>query len=81
MGQRYIRVSDVNTFMFCRRALHLQRRGAPSSLGRVRDQGTALHREHGELVRGSGRNWGVAAVLAVIAAALLMAALLASLGS
>ena len=76
MRDIYLNASDVNTFIFCRRALHLQQHGAASSLGRERAKGTAVHREHGERVRSSGRNRTAATGLAIAAAVLVLVALM-----
>ena len=76
MKQIYLDASDVNTFVFCRRALYLQQHGVASSLGRERAKGTAVHHEHGERVRASGHNRIVATGLAIAAAVLLLALML-----
>lgn len=48
---RYIRASEVNTYLFCKRAWHLGRQGEVSSLTPQRAQGVAYHQEHGDQVR------------------------------
>ena len=73
MPDPYLSASDVNTFVFCRRALYLQQRGVASSLGEERAKGTAVHRQHGERVRALGHNRTVATGLAIAAAVLLLA--------
>jgi hypothetical protein len=47
-SERYIRASEVGTFVYCQRAWHLARQGAPSTLQAERDRGTEFHRQHGE---------------------------------
>jgi hypothetical protein len=48
---RYIRASEINTYLFCKRAWHLGQRGEVSSLGPQRAQGAAYHQQHGDQVR------------------------------
>ena len=48
---RYIRASEINTYLFCKRAWHLGQRGEVSSLGPQRAQGVAFHQQHGDQVR------------------------------
>jgi hypothetical protein len=48
---RYIRASEINTYLFCKRAWHLGQRGEVSSLGPQRAQGVAFHEQHGDRVR------------------------------
>ena len=74
MIDRYVSASEVNTFVFCRRALWLQRRGAVSLLERERALGAAAHRGYGELARTAHCDRVVAVVLAVAAVALLVVA-------
>jgi len=52
---RYIHASEINTYLFCKRAWHLSRCGETSALEQVRAEGVAFHRKHGEQVR-SARN-------------------------
>jgi hypothetical protein len=47
-SERYIRVSEIGTFVYCQRAWHLARQGAPSALESERSRGTEFHRQHGE---------------------------------
>ena len=73
---RSLSAPDVNTFVFCRRSLYLQQRRVASSLGQERAKGTAVHCEHGERVRSSGRNRTAATGLAIAAAVLVLVALM-----
>lgn len=50
----YIRASEINTYLFCKRAWHLGQRGEVSSLGPRREQGIAYHQQHGGEVRTAG---------------------------
>ena len=81
MGNRpYIRASDIGTYMFCRRAWHLARIGAPSTLVAERERGIAFHQHHGEdamraQAQGGGRNWiwlAVAIILLLLGLAVLL---------
>ncbi len=78
LPSRYIRVSEVNTFLYCRRAWYLGRRGVRSSLEPERDSGIAYHRAHGELVHAAQltariSTWfGAACVLLFVVFALLV---------
>ena len=67
MPTPYLNASDVNTFVFCRRALHLKRLGVPSLLERERAMGTAAHQAYGKKARSSGRYRTMAVVLAATA--------------
>ena len=70
---RYIRVSEINTFLFCKRAWQLSKRGAESSLAPQRAAGVVHHQAHGEQVHAaesaaSISMWfGVAAILLLAA--------------
>jgi hypothetical protein len=48
---RYIRASEINTYLFCQRAWFLGKRGESSSLGTERAQGLTFHQQHGDQVR------------------------------
>jgi hypothetical protein len=50
-NSRYIRASEINSYLFCRRSWHLGQRGETSSLGLERAQGVAFHQHHGDQVR------------------------------
>lgn len=69
LNPRYIRVSEINTFLYCKRAWHLSQRGAESSLEPQRAVGVAHHQVHGERVRAAesaatvSTCFGVAAIL------------------
>lgn len=47
---RFIKASEVGTFVFCNRAWQFERQGAPSSRQPERAGGTAYHARHGERV-------------------------------
>ena len=69
---RYIRASEINTYLFCHRAWHLSKRGVVSSLEPKRAAGVAHHQAHGERVQtaraaASISTWfGVAAILLLV---------------
>jgi CRISPR/Cas system-associated exonuclease Cas4 (RecB family) len=48
---RYIRVSEINTYLFCKRASHLSQRGSESMLEPERAEGVVHHQAHGDRVR------------------------------
>jgi hypothetical protein len=73
----YINVSEVNSFVYCKRAWHLEQCGAASSLEPERQAGIAMHRRYGQLVQASGRNQRLALWLAIAALLLLFTAALA----
>jgi hypothetical protein len=52
---RYIRASDIGTFLYCKRAWHLSQQGAASQLETERAKGTAFHVQHGQNVQAAGR--------------------------
>lgn len=51
LPHRYIRASEINAYLFCKRAWNLGQRGEVSSLGTERAQGIAYHQQHSEQVR------------------------------
>jgi hypothetical protein len=70
---RYIRASELGSYVFCKRSWYLARRNAPSRLGAERDRGTQFHHQHGQTVRSAaiaGRLATWCAVAAVILLAL-----------
>jgi Domain of unknown function (DUF5710) len=73
----YTNVSEVNSFVYCKRAWHLEQCGTASSLELERQAGIAMHRRYGRLVQASGRNERLALWLAIAALLLLLAAVLA----
>ena len=75
MDDAYINVSEVNSFVFCRRAWHLAQQGAASSLQVERQAGTVAHHQHGVLVQATARNRRLALWLWVAVALLIGAAL------
>ena len=80
MEPTYIRASEIGTYFFCRRAWHLARLGAPSSLEAERARGTDFHHRHGEEMKraetAAGRfRWvwlAAALVLALLGLAVLL---------
>jgi hypothetical protein len=62
---RYIRASEINTYLFCKRAWHLGRQGEVSSLGAERAQGVAYHQQHGDEVRSASSAKAMATGFAV----------------
>ena len=65
-SQRYIRASEVGSFLFCRRAWWLGRHDAPSLLEPERARGTAFHLAQGTEMRATGgcRRWAFRLTLA-----------------
>lgn len=50
-NSHYIRASEINTYLFCKRAWHLGQRGESSSVGPQRVRGVEYHQAHGDQVR------------------------------
>ena len=50
MDARYIRASELRTFLFCERAWFLERRGKPSTLQSERIFGTTDHDGQNEII-------------------------------
>jgi hypothetical protein len=76
--EQYIRASDIGTFLYCRRAWHLSREGAPSLLEMERAQGTAFHQQHGQRMQAAPRarrlaRWCALAALLLFAIGLVLA--------
>ena len=69
---RYIRVSEVNSYLFCKRAWYLDQRGAESVLAERRAEGTTYHRRHGEEVQSARTATRFANYLALVRIALLV---------
>jgi hypothetical protein len=77
-SERYIRASEIGAHAFCARALHLRDSGAPTTLARERDAGTAFHDAHGAHVQSALRTrtfstWLIIASLALLVVAALLA--------
>jgi hypothetical protein len=68
----YRKASEVNTFLFCRRAWWFERQGAPSEREPERAQGTAHHQRHGERVGATPRVRVLARLVLALAVALLL---------
>lgn len=76
---RYIKASEIGTYLFCARAWRFERQGAPSSRGPERAAGAAHHERLGERVASAERAGGLARwclVLAVVLALLDLTGLL-----
>jgi len=69
---RYIRVSEINTYLFCKRAWHLSQRGSASLLEPERAQGVVYHQVHGDRVRSARVASSIARVFAVAGMVLLI---------
>ena len=76
---RYVKVSEVGTYLFCRRAWAFEREGTPSSREPERIAGTVYHVRHGERVAARERTGGLARAFLVLAIVLLILGLLVSL--
>jgi hypothetical protein len=44
----FINASELSEFVYCKRAWHLTRRGAPSALVAARKRGVEFHQRHSE---------------------------------
>lgn len=75
---RYIRASEIGTYAFCARALHLKDIGAPTTLVQAQAEGTAYHEAHGARVQSAASTRKFSTVLIVAALALLALAFLLS---
>lgn len=71
-GAGYRKASEVNTFLFCRRAWWFERQGAPSSREPERARGTAHHQRHGERVSAIPRVRALARLALALAVALFL---------
>ncbi len=71
----YIRASDIGTHAFCARALYLKDVGAPTSLVREQEAGTAYHEAHGARIQSAARTRKFSTWLIVAAAILLVLAI------
>lgn len=68
---RFTNASEVGTFVFCARALALQRADAPSAREPERVDGNRHHEAHGRRVDASSRLQGAAHLLLAAAMAML----------
>lgn len=78
--ERYVRASEIGTHAFCARALHLKDQGAPTTLVREQEAGTAYHEAHSARVQSAVRSrrrstWLIVAALVLFGLALLLALL------
>ncbi|MGE4043415.1 MAG: hypothetical protein AB7F35_01085 [Acetobacteraceae bacterium] len=69
---RYIRASEVNSFVFCKRSWKLGRQDAPTLLEAERARGIWFHAQHGERVQAAAHTGQLATWCAVAAAVLLV---------
>jgi hypothetical protein len=51
--ERYVRASEIGSYVFCRRAWHLDQRSVPTTLEPERAAGVVFHQQHGQLVQRS----------------------------
>jgi len=71
-GAGYRKASEVNTFLFCRRAWWFEQQGAPSDREPKRARGTAYHQRHGERVGATPRTRALARLALALAVALFL---------
>jgi CRISPR/Cas system-associated exonuclease Cas4 (RecB family) len=76
--QRFVNASELNDFLYCRRAWAFRRAGAASAREPERQAGTAYHVQHGEKVATGERTGMLSRALLVIGAVLLLLGLLAA---
>lgn len=76
---RYIKASEIGTYVFCRRAWWFERTGASSSREPERAAGTAYHASYGERVASAGRSGALARWCLAFGVVLLLIALLGAL--
>jgi hypothetical protein len=69
---KVIKASELGVYLYCHRAWAYQRRGVVSQNQSAMDQGTAYHRKHGSTVMLAGILKGLAILLLVLAAAVLV---------
>nr|WP_294512670.1 hypothetical protein [uncultured Rhodopila sp.] len=75
-GERYVSASEIGSYVFCRRAWHLDRCGVPTTLEPERAAGVAFHERHGRQVRIASQARGLAPWFAIAALVLIVLALL-----
>ena len=75
---RLINASEVDAFLYCRRAWAFQRGGAPSTREPERRAGTAYHARHGERVAAGERTAALSRALLAVAVVLLLLGLAAA---
>ncbi len=73
--ERYVRASEIGSYVFCRRAWHLDQRGVPSTLEPERAAGIAFHQQHGQQVQSANRARSTAPWFAIAAIVLVVLAL------
>jgi hypothetical protein len=69
----FIKASEIGEFVYCKRAWHLARHGAPSALAAERARGVEFHERHSEAVHAPPSAAAIAGWVAL--AALLLFAL------
>lgn len=68
----YRKASEVNAFLFCRRAWWFERQGVPSDQDPERARGTAYHQQHGRRVGATPRVQARARLALALAVALFL---------
>lgn len=69
---KVVKASELGVYLYCHRAWSYQRRGMVSQNQAAMDQGTVYHRKHGGKVMLSGMLRGLAVLLLVLAAVILV---------
>jgi hypothetical protein len=78
--EKYVTASELGSYLFCRRAWHLDQHGVPSTLEPERAAGVAFHHQHGQTVQAAGRARSMAPWFAIAAVVLILLALAAAFG-
>ena len=82
MSDKWIRASELNEYVYCRRAWWLRRVGGQATVN-VRElaQGSRFHEEHGRIVQQATWTQRLAYVLIFITVSAILFSLLLSLGT
>jgi hypothetical protein len=74
--EKYVTASEIGSYVFCRRAWHLDQRGVSTTLRSECDAGVEFHHQHGIQVHAAGRTRNLSAWFALAAIVLTGLALL-----
>ncbi|MBE2199947.1 MAG: Dna2/Cas4 domain-containing protein [Anaerolinea sp.] len=82
MSDKWIRASEITTYVYCRRAWWLERVGGyQAHNARELQMGTAYHEEHGRTVQQATRTQRLAYALVLITIGVILFAILKSAGA
>jgi hypothetical protein len=73
--KKYVRASEIGSYVFCHRAWHLDQQNVPTTLEPERAAGIAFHQQHGQHVQSATQARRMAPWFAITAMALLLLAL------